>query len=318
MATTTTEADLYRTVHPRQLTVTFKYNGTSHFMNLGELLQGTRPYLLGSFKFKDEVHCLNDDGSVKKNIPSNFRSQTCNVRRVGQNGISCFNSAHTANIQALPSVDHGLIEDDVWYFLEAASLEENSTIMEFFENGLDEQFHYNDKQCAIFLSYRLDAGAVLPRNYECSFDNHPPGHHTIRRDNEDTFDAEFCKIYSFNYGLIRELVDMNWIFDGLKIKASAEPKEFHDSYDKDEWDFAVIVHEYFSFLTTEELVDDAARVLCVMSNANYSRGSCTDFDSGRSLMRLYDELWVHCNEQELILLQKLKRSLNSAVVDPNT
>jgi hypothetical protein len=133
------------------------------------------------------------------------------------NGISCFGqSAHTMDdsTQELPPVsDTTPADDDVWYFLKATSIVDNPRLLEFFQHEPEGPFCYKDKQCAIFLSFRLPADTDLPENFVCHFDNKPEGHYSIARSDDAFYDAEFCRIGEGGcyYATVPALVNVGWL-----------------------------------------------------------------------------------------------------------
>jgi hypothetical protein len=110
--------------------------------------------------------------------------------------------------------------------------------------------------------------------------------------------------------LIHDLVDTGWIFVGLKLKAGGEPAAYNPSFDKDTLTLAAIIYEYFSCLSTEVLVNDAANVLSELSTRGYLRESCYSPKIAKMLMRVLNDLAMHCNEQELETIDRFKSGLN--------
>lgn len=312
-------SDLYRTVKPTQVQTTFRFNLSKTNITLEELFQNFPPNLLGSFRVdsnpnKREIALLKEDGNVMVKISSSFRPPYCPAKRFIDAGISCFNwETHTqnGNISQLPPVSDSTLEADVWYFLEAVEIPNNATINDFLQNNPnDVDFHYNDTKCATFLSYKLPMGCQIPVNFECYFDNNPAGHWTIRRAQDDSFTAEVCQIDGFKYALVRELVIMGWLFEGIHIKGCAEPTEFRDPHDKELWSIAMVIYEHFCQLSSKELVNEASACLLLLSGNNYARESCNDRDVVLMLMIVLDDLCMYCDRQELDLVFKFKSGLN--------
>jgi len=115
----------------------------------------------------------------------------------------------------------------------------------------------------------------------------------------------------FNYGMVPDLVNMGWIFQGLKLLAAAEPTDYNDSYDKDTWTLAAIIHAYFSCLSSEELVNDAIMLLTDLSTGGYSRESCSSPIIAKLLLRVLDDLVMCCNELELGTVSRFKLRLKN-------
>lgn len=313
--------DLYRSVKPNELLTKFKFNSSSDTVTLDQLFENVPPKLLGSFKLdknKKEVDLLIGGAVWEKSIPRGFRQEICEVRRLNDSGISCFNEeAHISNVQPLPPVGDTPLETGRWYYLEAAEIEGNDTLREYLNNEPDSRnFQYNEYNSAVFLYYKLPAGVSLAVGYETHFDNNPLGHWTIRRSDFDQFDACFCQIGGgFNYGMIPDLVSMGWTFCGLKLVAAAEPTDYNDSYDKDTWTLAAIIHAYFSCLSSEELVNDATMILTDLSTGKYSRKSCSSPIIAKVLLRVLDDLVMCCSELELATVSRFKLGLNEAVMN---
>lgn len=299
--------DLYRTVKPNELLTMFKFNSSSETVTLDQLFGNVPPKLLGSFKLNKEVDLL-DGESVMNKIPCSFRPEICRVRRLANGGISCFNEeAHRGNVHPLPP-DLSL-ETGRWYYLEAADVEGNETLCEYLKEEPDDpDFEYDGHNSIVFLCFKLPAGVHLPPGFETHFDVDSPGHWTIRRSDFYPFDACFCHIVAgFKYGMIPDLVNMGWTFAGLKLKAAPRPTAYNDSFDKDTWTLATIIYAYFSCLSSEELVNDAENVLSELSTVGYIRESFRSPKITEMLTRVLNDLAIHCNEQELNIICRLKR-----------
>eukprot|EP01039_Chlorochromonas_danica_P001767 gene1767-1929_t len=310
--------DLYRSVKPNELLTKFKFNSSEETVTLDQLFENVPPKLLGSFKLdksRKEVDLLSGE-TVMDGIPSSFRPEICGVRRLTDGGISCFNEeAHLAKLDPLPpAVRDTPLDNDRWYYLEAAEIAGNETLCEYInEEPNSSNFQYNGHNSAVCLCYKLPAGTHLPLGFETHFDNHPQGHWTIRRSDFGRFDAYYCQIGGgFNYGMTPELVEMGWIFQGLKLRAAVEPTDYNDSYHKDTWTLAAIIHAYFSCLSSEELVNDAAMLLTDLSIGGYSRESCSSPIIAKVLLRVLDDLVMCCNELELAAVSRFKLGLNEA------
>lgn len=320
MITMENPADLYRSVKPNELLTKFKFNSSSETVTVDQLFRNVPPKLLGSFKLdksRKEVDLLSEE-SVLESIPRSFRPEMCSVRRLADGGISCFHEeAHLSNIEQLPSVGDAPLETGRWYYLEAAEIAENETLRDYLNEEPDSRnFQYNGHNAAVFLCYKLPAGVHLPPGFQTHFDNDPPGHWTIRRSAFDRFDAYFCQIGGgFNFGMILELVNMGWIFQGLKLVAAAEPADYNDSFDKDIWTLAAIVHAYFSCLSSVELVNDAVMLLTDLSRGGYTRESCSSPVIAKVLLRVLDDLVMCCNELELATVSRFKLGLDDAVIN---
>jgi hypothetical protein len=186
-------------VKPSELLTEFKYNSSSETVTLDQLFQNVPPKLLGSFKLgegRKEVDLL-DGENVMDSIPNGFRPEICRVKRFRDCGVSCFNhDAHQANIQPLPPPDGDVrIETGNWYYIEAAEIPNNATLNNYLTTDPNRRnYKYNGRKCAMFLCFKLSAGVRLPPRYECFFDNDPPGHWTIRKNDFDSFDAHYCEI----------------------------------------------------------------------------------------------------------------------------
>jgi hypothetical protein len=308
------QVDLYRSVKPNELLTKFRYNSSSENITLDQLFENVPPKLLGSFKLdnsRKEVDLLFEN-TVMERIPRSFRPEKCRVRRLGDGGISCFNEvAHLADLEPLPPVGDTSLETGRWYYLEVAEIAGNDTLCEYLNEEPDSRnFQYNGHNSAVFLCYKLPAGILLPPTFETHFDNDPQGHWTIRRSDFDEFEACFCQIGGgFNYGMIPDLVSMGWTFQGLKLLAAAEPTDYNDSYDKDTWSLAAIIHAYFSCLSSEELVNDAIMLLADLSTGGYSRESCSSPIIAKVLLRVLDDLLMCCNELELAIVSRFKLGL---------
>ena len=311
-----TQVDLYRSVKPSELLTKFKFNSSAEAVTLEQLIGNVPPKLLGSFKLgsgRKEVYLIYS-GAVLESIPGSFRPQICSVRRLNDGGIFCFNEqAQLSNLVELPPVGDTPIDPVQWYFLEAAGIENNETLCLYLDQEPDNRnFEYDGQRASVFLCFKLAAGTRLPTGFEDHFDNDRPGHWTIRRSDFDVFDAHFCQIGGgFNYGMIPDLVDMGWTFLGLKLRAGAEPTDFNSSFDKDTWTLATIVYEYFSCLSTEELVNDANMVLSNLSDGSYVRETCGPITT-KILLRVLDDLVMYCNEQELNTVNRFRLGLNES------
>ena len=313
-----TQVDLYRSVKPSELLTKFKFNSSAKAVTYEQLFDNVPPKLLGSFKLgkgRKEVDLISSDGAVLESIPASFRPEICSVRRLNNGGISCFNEqAQLSDLVELPPVGDTTLDSDQWYFLEAVGIDENETLRVYLDQEPDNRnFEYNGQTAAVFLCFKLAAGTRLPAGFEDHFDNDPPGHWTIRRSDFDPFDAHFCQIGGgFYYGMIPDLVNMGWIFLGLKLRAGAVPTDFNSSFDKDTWTLATIVYEYFSCLSTEELVNDASMVLSDLSVRGYVGETCGPI-TAKMILRVLDDLVMYCNEQELNTLSRFRLGLNEAV-----
>lgn len=310
------EVDLYRTVKPNELLTEFIYNSSSETVTLEQLLENVPPKLLGSFKLgegRKEVNLL-DGENLMESIPDGYGPEVCRVKRLADGGISCFNyEAHLADVQTLPPpVGDVRIETGKWYIIEAAETPNNATLRNYLTNDPNRRsYKYDGRKCAMFLSFRLAAGVHLPPGYESFPDDDPPGHWIIRKAAFDPFDAHYCEIGGgYGYGLIRDLVEMGWIFAGLKLKAGSEPSAYNASFDKDMWTLAAIIYEYFSCLSTEVLVNDATNVLSELSTGGYLRESFSSPKFTKMLIRVLNDLAMHCNEQELDTIDRFKQGLN--------
>ena len=216
---------------------------------------------------------MENQAHLFRSIKPNELSTSLNlVRRLNAGGISCFNEVHLANMYPLPPVGDIPIETDVWYYLKSAEIKENVEISEYLDKDSDSRnFQYNGQNCVVFLYFKLAAGIHLPEGFELIFDNDSEGHCIIRRTDFEIFDAKYCQIGGgFNYTIIAALIDIGWTFDGVKLHTAAEPTEYKSFYDKDIWTLAVIIHEYFSCLSTEQLVNDAIIILTELSTSNYA------------------------------------------------
>lgn len=127
-----------------------------------------------------------------------------------------------------------------------------------------------------------------------------------RKSDDDAFEASFCKIAGIPCGIIRDLVNLDWHFVGLKLTAAGEPAPYNSSFDKDMWTLSVIIYEYFSYLSTEELVSDAAYILAEFSNSDYSRELCKNSASAQMFLRVLSDLELHCNVEELETIDQFK------------
>jgi len=305
--------DLYRTVKPNELLTKFKFNSSKVNVTLDELIRNVLPKLLGSFKLDNgrrEVELLNED-TVMEKIPHNFRPEMCSVRRLanGARGITCFNKeALLSNVELLPPVGDAPLVTGRWYYLEAVDIMENEILRDYLNEEPDSRnFQYNGQNSVVFLYFKFIAGAHLPQGFETYFD--PLGHWTIRRSDFDRFDACFCQIGGgYNYGMIPDLVNMGWTFQGLKLLAAADPTDYNDSYDKDAWTLASIIHMYFSCLSSEELVNDAVKLLTDLSAGGYSREFCNNPIIAKVLLRVLDDLFMCCNELELATVNRFYHS----------
>jgi hypothetical protein len=105
--------------------------------------------------------------------------------------------------------------------------------------------------------------------------------------------------------MIPDLVNMGWILKGLKLRAGTEPTDFNTSFDEDTWTIATIVYEYFSCLSTEELVNDANMALSDLSVGGYVRGTCGPITT-KMLLRVLDDLVMYCNEHELYTVSRFR------------
>jgi hypothetical protein len=311
-----TQVDLYRSVKPSELLTKFKFNSSAHAVTFEQLFLNAPPKLLGSFKLgkgRKEVDLISS-GAVLESIPGSFRPEICSVRRLNDGGISCFNEqAQLSDLVELPPVGDIPLDSHQWYFLEAAAIDSNETLRVYLNQEPDNRnFEYNEQRASVFLCFQLVAGTRLPAGFEDHFDNDPPGHWTIRRGDDNQFDAHFCQIGGgFNYAMIPELVNMGWIFLGLKLRAGAEPTDFNASFDKDTWTLAIIIYEYFSCLSTEELVNDANTVLSDLSAGRYVRETCGPITT-KMLLRVLDDLVMYSNEQELNTVSRFRLGLNEA------
>lgn len=310
------QVDLYRSVKPHELLTKFKFNSSVETVAPEQLL-GRVPNLLGSFKLGKEVDLL-DGETIMERPPRSFRPEICSVRRLADGGISCFNEdAYMSNLEPLPSVGDSPLKTDHWYYLEAAEIERNETLCEYLNEEPDSRnFQYNGFNCNVFLCYKLPVGVHLPPGFETHFDNDPERHWMIKRSDFVPFDVCFCQIWGgFNYGMVRDLVNMGWTFQGLKLRAAAEPAKYNDLFDKDTWILAAIIHSYFCCLSSEELVNDAVMLLTDMSTGGYSRESCSSPIIAKVLLPVLDDLIMCCNELELATVSKFKLGLNEAVVN---
>lgn len=318
--------DLYRTVKPSQLLAKFKYDNSKSTVTLTELFQNVPPLLLGSFRL-DYSHCevnlLNEDGTVMtRKIPRSYCPQYCNVKRSEDgDGISCWNwekHMENGNMQPLPPESDDQLEIGTWYYLEAADIPNNSTVFDYLTNDpADMTVTYNNCSCVVLLSFKLSAGCHLPNGFKTNFDNEPPGHWTIRRNNNETFAAEYYQIGgNFNYGLVRELTAVGWLFQGIHMKACTEPPIFQDFFDKDMWDLAMIVYEYFGHLSSKELIDDACALIQRMTDENYSRELFNNRDVALKLMKVLEEIKGCCNTaRELDAIHQFEKGLNADVIN---
>eukprot|EP01033_Poteriospumella_lacustris_P016632 gene16632-11898_t len=286
---------------------------------LAVLIANVPPKVLGSFKLekgKKEVDLIDSDsGAVLDSTPGSFRPEICSVRRLGDGGISCFNGeAALSNLAELLPVGDSPMDPSQWYFLEASGIESNETLHSYLDKEPDtNNFEYNGQQACAFLSFKLAAGSRLPNGFEDHFDNDPVGQWTIRRRNFDPFDAHFCDIGGgFRYAMIPALVGMGWVFQGLILRAGAEPPSFQSSFDRDTWTLASIVYDYFSCLSTKALVHDANVVLSDLSVGGYVRETCGPITT-TLLRRVLDDLLMCCDEQELEVVCKFRRGVNDAL-----
>jgi len=308
--------DLYRSVKPNELLTKFKFDASSETVTLDQLFGNVPPKLLGSFKLdkgRKEVDLFSGETEMDS-IPRSFRPEKCGVRRLAVGGISCYNEeTHLANLEQLLPVGNAPLETGRWYYLEATEIARNETLVDYLNEEPDSRnFQYNGNNSAVFLCYKLPAGVHLPPGFETHFDNDPKGHWTIRRSDFDRFNAYFCQIGGgFNYGMVPDLVNMGWIFQGLKLLAAAEPTDYNDLYDKDTWTLAAIIHAYFSCLSSEELVNDAIMLLTDLSTGGYSRESCSSPIIAKLLLRVLDDLVMCCNELELGTVSRFKLRLKN-------
>jgi hypothetical protein len=305
--------DLYRSVGPSELLTKFKFNNSFETVTLEQLIQNVPPKLLGSFKLAEdrkEVDLLSSAGTVMETISGSFRPETCTLRRLNDGGLFCFNEeAHLSNLEQLPPDGDTPVNTDRWYFLEAAAIRDNATLLEYLTEEPDSRYvKYNGQTSSVFLYFKLAAGIRFPAGFESYFDNDPPGRWTIRRNDFDPFEASYCQIGGgFPYGMVPDLVNMGWTFLGLKLRAAAELADFNASFDKDTWTLAAIIHMYFSCLSTEELVNDAVTVLSDMSLEGYARESCSRPIIAKVLKRVLDDLLMYCSEQEFQTVDRFKR-----------
>eukprot|EP01033_Poteriospumella_lacustris_P017617 gene17617-12608_t len=314
-----TPVDLYRFAKPSELRTKFKFNSPTDVVSLGQLIANVPPKVLGSFKLekgKKEVDLIDSgSGAVLDSIPGSFRPEICSVRRLDDGGISCFNGeAALSDLAELPPVGDSPMDPSQWYFLEASGIESNETLRSYLDEEPDSNnFKYNGQQACVFLSFKLAAGSRLPAGFEDHFSNDPVGQWTIRRRNFDPFDAHFCDIGGgFRYALIPELVNMGWVFQGLILRAGAEPPSFQSSFDRDTWTLASIVHDYFSCLSKKALVHDANVVLSDLSVGGYVRETCGPITT-TLLRRVLGDLLMCCDEQELEVVCRFRRGVNDAL-----
>jgi hypothetical protein len=309
--------NMIRSVALHELKTTFRFNNSSETLTLEDLFHGVKPKLLGSFRldeFKREVALLDVDTSQPiQKIKHNFKPEICMVKPLLKKGISCWSEASFfKNITPLPAVDNE-IQSHVKYFLGAGEIDANETLKHYIVNP-DESLNatYNDKKISMFLQFMLNAEVDFPAEFERIFDNAPPGHWTISRTNSEPFDAYFCRIGAFYYGMIPDLVDMGWQFYGLTLQASAEPRDYDDSYDRDVWNLAVIIHEYFSCLSTEDIVNDAITIQTDMLACGFARKFCSNV---QAILRVIGDIKMFCNEDELYMLNRFKNEMAMHAVE---
>ena len=313
------QAHLFRSIKPNELSTSFKFSSSFETITLNQLLSNVPPKILGSFRLDmrcREVELVSEDGNVIENVSRKFNMDICRVRRLNAGGISCFNEVHLANMYPLPPVGDIPIETDVWYYLKSAEIKENVEISEYLDKDSDSRnFQYNGQNCVVFLYFKLAAGSHFPEGFEFIIDNDVEGHCIIRRTDFEIFDAKYCQIGGgFNYAIIAPLIDIGWTFDGVKLHTAAEPTEYKSFYDKDIWSLAVIIHEYFSCLSTEQLVNDAIIILTELSTYNYDLYSnttdisCTSSSTiTKMLTRVLNDLTIYCDEQELNTISRFKQ-----------
>lgn len=87
------------------------------------------------------------------------------------------------------------------------------------------------------------------------------------------------------------------------------PPPFNEKvHDVNIWKFASIVYEYFSFLSTELLVDSAAIIMSDFASDTYKHKVYNHKFIGM-LLDVINDIWMHCDEQELDTISEFKQDL---------
>jgi hypothetical protein len=318
---------LYRSVKPNQLQTKYRFRGGSNppeTVTFAQLLQNEAvPKLLGSFRLdpgQNEVELLDADGNVNKKWWGQFLpSEICSIRRIGDEGLSCFTEeACLANVPRLPPISDATIDTDHWYYLESEAIPENPAAADYLNFCPDDTYiPYNGQNCVVFLYFRLTAGTELPTGFEADCRDNEKGHWRIRRTDFDTFEAVYCRIGGLRCAMIPGLVHAEWTFQGLKLHAATEPLAYRSSYDKQAWTLAAIIHEHFGCLSTEELVGQAVRVLSHLSAEGYTAECCVCPIIGDLLVRVLDDVFSECDMQQLDAVVDFKdrfRSLQEVIL----
>jgi hypothetical protein len=194
-----------------------------------------------------------------------------------------YNSAHSINtnpvdkckgffVKNLPLIGDSTdpsesITKNTHYFILEADVSE-SNMMDVFKGYAPpkiSKFNLN-----VFFCYCLKAGTNLPFNFCIAEDNYQyNGHRTIFINGTHTEEGLIGPINGKKNVFCAKLHGL-WKFHCMKIKASAEPPTFCDYFDYYGWKVAMTIHISFSYLSTEELCNQALLIMEALEFQNFS------------------------------------------------